>query len=78
MFKHTPTPTPIPIRSEVLDVLTSDTNDGFLSRQVGDVNKGVVERGVDVSDAEHELALLDLGAKGNGSLFLGGACFGWL
>lgn len=36
---------------------TSDTSDGFLARQIGDVNEGVVERCKDVSNAEDELAL---------------------
>jgi hypothetical protein len=39
------------------------------------VDKGVVEGGIDVCDAEDELALLDLGAEGDRGLFLGLACF---
>ena len=35
------------------------------------MDEGVVERGVDVSDTENELALSDLRPEGNGCLLLG-------
>jgi len=50
---------------------TSHTRDRFLPRQIGDVDKGVVEGGEDVSNAEHQLTLSDLGSEGDGVLFLG-------
>lgn len=34
-----------------------------LSRQISDVDKGVIERGKDVGNAEHKLAFSDLGAQ---------------
>lgn len=39
---------------------TSDTHQGLTTGQVSDVNEGVVVRGVDVSDGEHHLSLLQL------------------
>lgn len=35
------------------------------------MDEGVVERGIDVSDTEHQLALSNLGTEGNGDFFLG-------
>lgn len=52
---------------------TSHTRNCFLSRQIGDMDKGVVEGRKDVSNAEHQLTLSDLGPEGDGVLFLG--CF---
>ena len=40
------------------------------SRQVGDVNEGVVERGINVSHSEDVLVLSDLGSKGDLDLLL--------
>ena len=45
---------------------TGDTGDSLLARQIGDVNEGVVERGVDVSNAENKLALSDLRTERGG------------
>jgi hypothetical protein len=42
--------------------LTCHAGDRLFARQVGDMNKGVIERGVDVGNTEHELALADLGS----------------
>jgi hypothetical protein len=42
--------------------LTCHTRNCLLARQVGDMNKGIIERGIDVGNAEHELALADLGS----------------
>ena len=39
---------------------TSDTGDGLLAGEIGDMDESVVERGVDVSDTEDELALSNL------------------
>ena len=50
---------------------TSDTGDGLLARQIGDMDEGVVEGGVDVSDTEDELALSNLGTERDGGFFLG-------
>ena len=49
---------------------TSDTGDRLLAGEIGDVNEGIVERSVDVGDAENELALSDLGAERDGVLLL--------
>jgi hypothetical protein len=43
--------------------LTCYTGDGFLSGQIGHMDKGIVKRRKDVSDAENELALCDLGTE---------------
>jgi hypothetical protein len=40
--------------------LTCHTRDRLLAGQVGDMDKGIVERGIDVGNAEHELAFADL------------------
>lgn len=50
---------------------TSYAGDGLLSRQIGDMDKGVIERGKDVGNAEYKFTLCDLGAERNGVLFLG-------
>ena len=50
---------------------TSDTGDGLLAGEIGDMDEGVVERGVDVSDTENELALSNLGPERDGCLLLG-------
>jgi hypothetical protein len=44
---------------------TSNTGDGFTAREIGDVNKGIVEGGKDVSNTENELTFTDLGTEGN-------------
>lgn len=54
---------------------TSDTGDRLLAGEIGDVNEGIVERSVDVGDAENELALSDLGAERDG---FGGGSLGLL
>lgn len=51
---------------------TSDTGDGFPTRQIGDVDKGIVERGVDVGNAENELSLSNLRTERDSGFFLGG------
>ena len=48
-----------------------DAGDGLLAGQIGDVHEGVVEGGVDVRDAEDELALCNLGTERDGRLLLG-------
>jgi hypothetical protein len=48
---------------------TSDAADGFTTGQISDVNEGVIERGVDVRDAENEFSFSDLRTEGY-SLFL--------
>ena len=50
---------------------TGDTGDGLLARKIGDMNKGVVERRVDVCHAKDKLAIRDLGAERYGRLLLG-------
>ena len=50
---------------------TSDARDGFLARQIGDMNKSIIERSVDVRNAEDKLALCDLWTEGDGVFFLG-------
>ena len=52
-------------------VYTSDTGDGLLAGEIGDMDEGIVKRGVDVCDAEYELALSDRGAERHLGLFLG-------
>jgi hypothetical protein len=51
--------------------LTSYARDGFFSRQIGDVNEGVVERSIDMRDAEHELSFCDLRTERDRVLFFG-------
>lgn len=43
-----------------LSLLTSNTSDGFLSRQISDMDEGVVERGKDVCDTEDQFTFTDL------------------
>jgi hypothetical protein len=44
---------------------TSNTGDGFTTRKIGHMHKGVVEGGKDVSNTENELTFTDLGTEGN-------------
>jgi hypothetical protein len=48
---------------------TSDTGYGFFARQISDMDESIVERCEDVSDAENELALSNLGTEGDGGFF---------
>lgn len=57
---------------------TSDTGDGFLARQIGDVDKGVVERGIDVGNTENEFSLSDLRTERDSGFFLGDLLLGSL
>lgn len=50
---------------------TSNARDGFLAREIRDVDESVVERCEDVRNAEDELAIGDLRAEGDGGGFLG-------
>lgn len=50
---------------------TGHTRDGFLAGEIGDMDEGVVEGGVDTSNTKDELTLSNLRAEGNG-LGLGG------
>ena len=56
---------------------TCDTRDSLFSAKIGDMDKGVIERSIDVGNAENILSLSDLGAKLNGGIFLGGFSFLW-
>ena len=47
---------------------TSDTGDGLLSGEIGNMDESVVEGGVDVCDTEYELALSNLGTERDGLL----------
>ena len=51
---------------------TSDTGNSLLARQIRDVDEGIIEGSIDVSDTENELALSDLGTELNGGFFLRG------
>jgi hypothetical protein len=42
---------------------TSNTRDGFTTREIGNVNEGIVERSKDVGNTENEFTFTDLGAK---------------
>ena len=54
------------------DLHTAGNSDhGFFSGQIGDVDEGIVEGGVDVSHTEDELTFLDLGSKRDLDLLLG-------
>merc|ERR1719411_1772647 len=50
---------------------SGDPADGLTAGQVGHVDEGVVEGGVDMSHSEHHLSILDLRTKLNLDLFLG-------
>ena len=39
---------------------TGDSRDRFLARQIRDMDKGVIERSVDVCDTKDELSICDL------------------
>lgn len=49
---------------------TGNPRDGLLAREICYMDESVVERRVDVRNAEHELALRNLRAKLDGRLFL--------
>ena len=55
---------------------TSHTGDGFLAREIGDMDESVVERGIDVGNAEYQLSLRDLGTEGDCGV-LGGSLSFW-
>lgn len=57
---------------------TSDAGDGFPTRQIGDMDKSVVERGVDVCNAEHELSFCDLRTERDGGFFFNSLLLGSL
>ena len=59
------------MRLETTSRRTGNTGDGLLAGKIGDMDKSVVEGGIDVRNAENELALSDLGTEGGG-LRLGG------
>lgn len=42
---------------------TSDTSNSLTTRQIGDMDKGVIERGKDVGNAKNKLAFTDLGTE---------------
>ena len=44
---------------------TSNTSNGFTTGKIGDMDKGVVEGGENVGNAENEFTFTDLGTKGN-------------
>lgn len=50
---------------------TSYTRDGFLTGQIGNVHKGVIEACKNVCDAKNELAFCDLRPQRDGVFFLG-------
>jgi hypothetical protein len=41
--------------------LTCHARNRLLAGQIGDMNKSIIERRIDVGNAEHELALANLG-----------------
>jgi hypothetical protein len=57
------------------NVLTSDTADGFLSRDIGDMDKGVVEGSEDVGNTKDQLSFLDVRSEGDDLFVLGGSGF---
>ena len=62
-------------RTHKSKTLAGNTRDGLFAAEIGDVDKGIVERGVYVGDTKDILALGNLGTKLDGSLFPGGLCF---
>jgi len=58
---------------------TSDTGDGFLAREISDMDESIVEGREDMGDTENKLALSDLGTKRDGGFFSGcSLSLGWL
>ena len=57
---------------------TSDTGDGFPTRQISDMDEGIVERGIDVGNTENELSLSDLRSERDSGFFLGDLLLGGL
>ena len=49
---------------------TSHTNDGFTSRKIGNVNEGIIERSIDMSNSENQLAWSNLGSELDDFFFL--------
>jgi hypothetical protein len=58
-------------------VLTGNTGNSFLSGKIRNMNKSVIEAGVDVRNTENELALSDLWTKRDSDLLLGSLPFLW-
>jgi len=58
-------------------VVTSNTRNCFPAGQIGNMDKCIVEGGVDVGNTENVLAVSNLRAEGNGSLFLWGLGLFW-
>lgn len=56
---------------------TSNTGDGFLAGKIGNVDESIIEAGIEVRNAEHELALSNLGTERDGSLLLGRLSLLW-
>jgi hypothetical protein len=50
---------------------TSDTGDSFFARKIGDMDEGVVERGINVCDTEDKLSLGNLRTERNSVIFPG-------
>jgi hypothetical protein len=46
-----------------MQILTSDTRDGFTTGQISDVDESVVETGVDTGNTENLLAVTGVGAE---------------
>lgn len=44
---------------------TGDTSNSLTTRQISDMDKGVIERGKDVGNAKDKLAFADLGTEGH-------------
>lgn len=63
--------------TKYLNEHTGNTSDGFLSGQIGNMDKSVIEAGVDVRNTENELALSNLGTKRDSCLFLGRLSLLW-
>jgi hypothetical protein len=50
---------------------TGNSGDGFFSRQIGDVNEGIIVRSVQVANAKHVFAIGDLWTESDDFFFLG-------
>jgi hypothetical protein len=55
----------------------SDTGDGFLAREIGDMDECIVERGKDVGDGEDAFTFGDLGTERYGVFFADYFSFFW-
>jgi hypothetical protein len=57
---------------------TSDSDNSFLARQIGDMDKGIIERSEDMSNSKDKFSLPDLRTEAHDLFFAGDLLLWWL